>query len=102
MNSLNGVCGKCHIPMGWIYEVYGNSCMCSHCGIPVHALKPIEESVMLKKIELTENELYYVKLILSADYVEYLNRVEHAVSHGGEYESVRGEAIGRVVEKLDA
>jgi hypothetical protein len=56
---------------------------------------------MIKKIELTENELYYVKLILSADYVTYLDRVEHAASHGGEYESIRGEAIGRVVEKLN-
>jgi hypothetical protein len=57
---------------------------------------------MKKKIELTENEFYYVRLILSADYVTYLDRVEHAASHGGEYTSVRGEAIGRIVEKLDA
>ena len=56
---------------------------------------------MNKKIELTENEFYYVHLLLSADYVAYLNRQEHAASHGEEYESVRGEAMGRVVEKLN-
>lgn len=61
-----------------------------------------EEPVEMKKlIELTENEFYYVHLILSADYVVYLDRVEHAASHASEYSSIRGEAIGRVVDKLN-
>lgn len=56
---------------------------------------------MKRKIEVTETEFYHVHIILSAEYKTYLDRVEHAASHGGEYSSVRGDAIGRVLEKLN-
>jgi hypothetical protein len=57
---------------------------------------------MKRQIELTETEFYHVHIILSADYKTYLDRVEHAASHGGEYNSVRGDSMGRVLDKLNA
>ena len=56
---------------------------------------------MEKIINLTENELKALRLVVSADYKIYVDRCGHALSHGQEYVDNYGEALGRILEKLN-
>ena len=56
----------------------------------------------MKIIELTDNEIAAMKIVLYAEYAKYRDRVGHAASHGDEYQDTAGNAIGLVINKLEA
>ena len=53
------------------------------------------------QIELTESEVIVLKRILYAEYYKYDDRRAHALSHGAEYDDVGGQAVQRVIEKIE-
>ena len=54
----------------------------------------------MKTIELTDNEIKALRLVVSADYKVYLDRMGHAASHGDNYVDEYGVILGKVLEKL--
>lgn len=55
----------------------------------------------MKTIKLTENEVKALRLVVSADYKIYVDRMGHAASHGDQYVDSYGEALGFVLDKLN-
>lgn len=56
---------------------------------------------MKKQIIFTANEIKALRLVISADYKVYVDRMGHAASHGQEYVDNYGEALGRILDKLN-
>jgi len=56
---------------------------------------------MAKNLQLSGSELYALRLVLYTELNKYYDRVGHAASHGDEYQDSNGEAIARIVEKLE-